>query len=61
MLTIQEHDQPAGEGMARVGISLEGLIDAFPSFSEDEITAIYCEVHKDEIHNSDLNMKINCS
>lgn len=58
---MKEQDKRAVEGMARCGISLEGLIDAFPNFSEDEITAIYCEVHKDEIHNSDLNMKINCS
>ena len=58
---MKEQDKRAVEGMARCGISLEGLIDAFPSFSEDKITAIYCEVHKDEIHNIDLNMKINCS
>ena len=46
---MKEQDKRAVEGMTRCGISLEGLIDAFPSFSEDEI------------HNSDLNMKINCS
>ena len=41
-----EQDRNAVEGMARCGISLEGLLEAFPKFSEEDIIAVYEEVHR---------------
>lgn len=58
---MQEQDKRAVEGMARCGISLEGLIDAFSSFPKEEVTAIYEEIHKDEIGTNDVTIKTNCS
>ena len=46
---MQEQDKRAVEGMARCGISLVRLIDAFPSFSKDEVTEIYNDIHRSEI------------
>lgn len=58
---MKEQDKRAVEGMARCGISLEGLIEAFPKFSAEDITVIYNEIHKNENHSSGVSMKINCS
>lgn len=58
---MKEQDKRAVEGMARCGISLEGLIDAFPSFPKEEVTAIYEEIHKSEISMNNVIIKMNCS
>lgn len=58
---MQEQDKRAIEGMARCGISLEGLLDAFPSFSKDEVTEIYNDIHRSEIKISNTVIKMNCS
>lgn len=58
---MKEQDKRAVEGMARCGISLEGLIDAFSNFPVDEVTAIYNEIHKDNSSNDVMSMKLNCS
>lgn len=58
---MKEQDKRAVEGMARCGISLDGLIEAFPSFPIDKVTEIYNEIHKDEVRSSDISMKVNCS
>lgn len=58
---MKEQDKRAVEGMARCGISLDGLIGAFPNFSVEEVTAIYNDIHKDEHINSNASVKINCS
>ena len=48
---MSDQDKRAVEGLARCGISLQGLYDAFPRFPAEEIRAIYGKVHKtDEIH-----------
>ena len=43
---MKDQDRRAVEGMARCGISLEGLIEAFPKFSADEISEVYKEINK---------------
>ena len=58
---MYEQDKRAVEGMARCGISLEGLVEAFPKFSADEIENIYNEVHNEEIEVADINISCNCS
>lgn len=58
---MKEQDKRAVEGMARCGISVEGLIGAFPKFDSEEIKAIYNEIHKNEITGSSLDIKMNCS
>lgn len=57
---MQEQDKRAVEGMARCGISLEGLLDAFQSFSKDEVTEIYNDIHRSEIKISNTVKKMNC-
>lgn len=54
-------DRNAVEGMARCGISLEGLLEAFPKFSEEDIIAVYEEVHRTEIRPEEISIKMNCS
>jgi hypothetical protein len=47
---MTDQDKRAVEGLARCGISLQGLYDAFPRFPAEEIRKIYGKVHKtDEI------------
>ena len=58
---MKEQDKRAVEGMARCGISLEGLIEAFPKFSAEDITDIYNEIHKTENTSSSITIKMNCS
>lgn len=58
---MNEQDKRAVEGMARCGISLEGLIGAFPKFPAEEITEIYIQIHKDETTGSPITIKTNCS
>lgn len=58
---MNEQDKRAVEGMARCGISLEGLLSAFPKFPAEEITAIYNEAHKEEVTSGTVSMKMNCS
>lgn len=58
---MNDQDKRAVEGMARCGISLEGLLGAFPKFPAEEITEIYNEIHKDEIVDGGPSISINCS
>lgn len=58
---MNEQDKRAVEGMARCGISLEGLIGAFPNFPADEIEKIYKQIHKEETDTVETVMKMNCS
>lgn len=58
---MREQDRNAVEGMARCGISLEGLLEAFPKFAEDEITTVYEEIHNTGIKREEISIKINCS
>ena len=44
---MTDQDKRAVEGLARCGISLQGLYDAFPRFPAEEIRAIYQEIHRD--------------
>ena len=43
---MKEQDKRAVEGMARCGISLEGLLEAFPKFDVEDVVAVYDEVNK---------------
>ena len=43
---MKEQDRRAVEGMTRCGISLEGLIEAFPKFSKEDIEEVYKEINK---------------
>ena len=59
---MTDQDKRAVEGLARCGISLEGLCDAFPKFPTDEVREIYREIHRDFIPRVDMvTMKVNCS
>ena len=58
---MYEQDKRAVEGMARCGISLEGLIEAFAKFPADEIKKIYEEIHKDDTPVEEAKISINCS
>ena len=58
---MNEQDMRAVEGMARCGISLDGLIGAFPNFPAEEIKKIYKQIHKEELDAVDTVMKMNCS
>lgn len=58
---MREQDKRAVEGMARCGISMEGLIDAFPNFPVKEVTEIYKDIHRSEIKEYDVTIKMNCS
>ena len=58
---MNDQDKRAVEGMARCGISLEGLLGAFPNFPSEEITEIYNEMHKNEIQHENITIKTNCS
>ncbi len=41
---MNDQDKRAVEGLARSGISFEGLRDSFPRYPEDEIRKIYEKV-----------------
>ena len=43
---MNEQDGRAVEGLARCGISPEGLLEAFPRFPADEVREIYGELHE---------------
>ena len=43
---MKVQDKRAVEGMARCGISLEGLLEAFPKFDVEDVVAVYDEVNK---------------
>ncbi len=44
---MTDQDKRAVEGLARCGISLERLCNAFPQFPIDEVQEIYRELHQD--------------
>ena len=58
---MREQDKRAVEGMAQCGISLEGLLGAFPKFPTEEIETIYKAVHNENKKNNEFSIKINCS
>ena len=59
---MTDQDKRAVEGLARCGISLEGLCDAFPKFPMKEIREIYEELHGRNGADVELvTMKVNCS
>ena len=50
--------------MARCGISLEGLLEAFSKFPEDEIKKIYDEINQGDGQDTSIErpgISINCS
>ena len=59
---MNDQDKRAVEGLARSGISFEGLCEAFPRFSADKIKVIYDKVST-MINGSDFGgeIKRNCS
>ena len=58
---MKEQDKRAVEGMARCGISLEGLLEAFPKFDVEDVAAVYDEVNKIKTSADGINIKMNCS
>ena len=58
---MNEQDKRAVEGLARSGIEIEGLIEAFSSFPADEICEIYQTLHKNDDVKSAVTISINCS
>ncbi len=62
MNTMNDQNKRAVEGLARCGISLEGLYEAFPRFPMDEIKEIYERLHGGDKPDMDMvTMKVNCS
>ena len=49
---MSDQDKRAVEGLARCGISLEGLCDAFPKFPAKEVREIYWKLHDEHKRNS---------
>lgn len=58
---MKEQDKRAVEGMAICGISLEGLLEAFPKFDVEDVVAVYDEVNKIKTSADGINIKMNCS
>ena len=59
---MQEQDKRAVESMCRCGLNLDGVINVFPSFSREEITAVYKSVRgRDTDENGESSISINCS
>ena len=58
---MKEQDKRSVEGMARCGISLEGLLEAFPKFDVEDVVAVYDEVNKIKTSADGINIKMNCS
>ena len=59
---MQEQDKRAVESMCRCGLNIEGVINVFPSFPREEITAIYKSVRdRDKDANEESGISINCS
>ena len=59
---MKDQDRRAVEGMARCGISLEGLIEAFPKFPADEISEVYKEINKIKpVDGEQITISRNCS
>ena len=58
---MKEQDRRAVEGMARCGISLEGLLEAFPKFEVEDIIAVYDEINKTKTKPEAISIKLNCS
>ena len=61
-VVMQEQDKRAVESMCRCGLNIEGVINVFPSFPREEITAIYKSVRdRDKDANGESGISINCS
>ena len=59
---MKDQDRRAVEGMARCGISLEGLSVAFPKFPADEISEVYKEINKTKPDDGEeITISRNCS
>lgn len=59
---MNDQDKRAVEGMARCGISLEGLIEAFSKFPADEISEVYKEINKIKPDDEEeITISRNCS
>ncbi len=59
---MTDQDKRAVEGLARCGISLEGLYNAFPQFPMKEVRKIYEELHGRSGTDVDMvSIKVNCS
>ena len=58
---MKVQDKRAVEGMARCGISLEGLLEAFPKFPAEEVIAVYDEINNTKASAEVVNIKMNCS
>lgn len=58
---MNERDKRAVENMALCGISLEGLLGAFPKFPAEEVMEIYNKVNGNITLASPIEFKINCS
>lgn len=58
---MKVQDKRAVEGMARCGISLEGLLEAFPKFPVEEVIAVYDEINNTKASAEAVNIKMNCS
>ncbi len=59
---MREQDKRAVESMCRCGLSLEGILESFPGFPKDEITAIYEQMKGTESSREEApEIKMNCS
>lgn len=59
---MKEQDKRAVESMCRCGLELEDAIAVFPTFSEEEVMAVYKSVKGlDTGADRELNISINCS
>ena len=58
---MNEQDKRAVEGLAKCGIDLDGLCRSFPAFPQEEIKAVYENVHNEQGNADEPEIKMNCS
>ena len=58
---MNDQDKRAVEGLARSGIDLKGLCEAFPTFPQDEIEIIYEYIQGILTGKKQPEIKRNCS
>lgn len=58
---MNEQDARAVEGLARCGIDIEGLVNAFPSFAREDIEKVYQNLNIHSTENETIGISRNCS
>ena len=60
-MVMNEQDIRAIEGLARCGIELDDLIQAFPSFAKEDVEKVYQDLNTESTENKSIIISRNCS